>query len=78
MAKLGARAEKEHNAISVTTPAVAERKQTKKGEEGDWEEDMEVNEHEPRYCLCNGVSHGLMLGCENDEVREPLSFQLLF
>ena len=78
MAKLEAKAGKEHAAASMATSVRVERTQTKKEDEGDWEEDMEVNEHEPRYCLCNGVSHGLMLGCENDEVREPLSFQLLF
>ncbi|KAF8472039.1 hypothetical protein BDZ91DRAFT_717072 [Kalaharituber pfeilii] len=43
----------------------------------DFEEDMEINEHEPRYCTCGGVSHGTMLGCDNEEVREPISLQVL-
>lgn len=65
MAKL-ADAEKAEAAAAAAS-AAAGNSPTKKGEEGEWEEDMEVYEHEPRYCLCNGVSHGLMLGCDNEE-----------
>lgn len=77
MARLVANADK-GEAVSAPASAAVDKASTKKEEQGEWEEDMEVNEHEPRYCLCNGVSHGLMLGCENDEVREPISFQSLF
>jgi hypothetical protein len=33
--------------------------------QGDDEEDDEENA--PRYCYCNGVSYGDMIGCDNDE-----------
>lgn len=75
MAKI-ADAEKAEAAAAAASVA-AEKAPNKKEEEGEWEEDMEVYEHEPRYCLCNGVSHGLMLGCDNEEVRGPVSFQFL-
>ncbi|ORX38443.1 hypothetical protein BD324DRAFT_620889 [Kockovaella imperatae] len=29
--------------------------------------DLEVDPNEPRYCYCNNVSYGQMVGCENDE-----------
>ncbi|KAF8418230.1 hypothetical protein EV426DRAFT_345290 [Tirmania nivea] len=54
-------------AVAAAASAVADKAPEEKEEEGEWEEDMEVYEHEPRYCLCNGVSHGLMLGCDNEE-----------
>lgn len=76
MAKL-ADAEKAEAAAAAAASATAGKAPEKKEEEGEWEEDMEVYEHEPRYCLCNGVSHGLMLGCDNEEVCGPVSFQFL-
>jgi hypothetical protein len=33
------------------------------------DEDMPVDPHEPRYCICNQVSFGEMVQCENPEVR---------
>lgn len=30
------------------------------------EEDDEINPDEPRYCYCNGVSYGEMVGCDSD------------
>lgn len=86
-AKLNALAKLEENAAAQKSTSAAEGSpttasdkasgSTKKEEEGEWEDDMEVNEHEPRYCICNGFSHGMMLGCDNDEVREPISFGIL-
>ncbi|OAF68444.1 Inhibitor of growth protein 5 [Intoshia linei] len=29
--------------------------------------DMPIDENEPRYCYCNKVSYGLMIGCDNEE-----------
>lgn len=44
------------------------------------QEDVEVDEdgvpvdpNEPRYCVCNGVSFGEMIACENNQVCELLS-----
>ncbi|KAG9243801.1 hypothetical protein BJ878DRAFT_509080 [Calycina marina] len=34
--------------------------------QGDDDEDEEINPDEPRYCYCNGVSYGEMVGCDND------------
>ena len=28
--------------------------------------------NEPRYCLCNDVSYGDMVGCDNEDVSEVL------
>ncbi|KAI5793921.1 hypothetical protein DFH27DRAFT_148493 [Peziza echinospora] len=50
---------------------------TKKSDGDEWEEDEDKGNEEPRYCFCNGVSHGMMLGCDNDEVRNPVSFKNL-
>lgn len=33
--------------------------------EGEWTYDP----NEPRYCLCNQVSYGDMVACDNEEVR---------
>lgn len=30
--------------------------------------DWQNNPNEPRYCLCNQVSYGDMVGCDNDDV----------
>lgn len=67
-------------AISVgKRTAAPRRKAGKKGvKEGAGEvvlEDVEVDEdgvpvdpNEPRYCVCNGVSFGEMIACENNQV----------
>ena len=34
--------------------------------EGEWAPDP----NEPRYCLCNQVSYGDMVACDNPEYRE--------
>lgn len=34
------------------------------GEPVNWQDDP----NEPRYCLCNQVSYGEMVGCDNDDV----------
>lgn len=39
------------------------------GQPVDWQNDP----NEPRYCLCNQVSYGDMVGCDNDDVS-PLAF----
>lgn len=31
--------------------------------------DMPVDPNEPTYCLCNQVSYGEMIGCDNPDVR---------
>jgi hypothetical protein len=48
------------------------------GEAAAQEPDVEVDEdgvpvdpNEPRYCVCNGVSFGEMIACENNQVCEP-------
>ncbi len=42
--------------------------------EGDWNYDPS----EPRYCVCNQVSYGDMVACDNDDVRKPLFYYYLF
>jgi len=34
--------------------------------QGDDDDDDDVNPDEPRYCYCNGVSYGEMVGCDGD------------
>jgi hypothetical protein len=31
-----------------------------------------IDPNEPRYCVCNRVSFGVMIGCENKEVRQSI------
>lgn len=38
------------------------------GQPVDWQNDP----NEPRYCLCNQVSYGDMVGCDNDDVSASL------
>lgn len=33
--------------------------------DGDWA----LDPNEPRYCVCNQVSYGDMVACDNEEVR---------
>ena len=34
--------------------------------QGDDDDDDDINPDEPRYCYCNGVSYGEMVGCDGD------------
>lgn len=38
--------------------------------EGDEDEDddMPIDPNEPTYCLCNRISFGTMVGCDNEDV----------
>lgn len=40
------------------------------GQAVDWQYDP----NEPRYCLCNQVSYGDMVGCDNDDVSVDHNF----
>ena len=42
----------------------------------DAEEDLEVDENEPRYCYCNGVSYGEMIACDNENCPRGEWFHL--
>ena len=44
---------------------VDETVETEEWVEGEWAPDP----NEPRYCLCNQVSYGDMVACDNPEVR---------
>lgn len=44
--------------------------ETEEWVEGDWATDP----NEPRYCLCNQVSYGDMVACDNPDVRIDTSF----
>ncbi|KAF3123644.1 Inhibitor of growth member, variant 2 [Orbilia oligospora] len=37
------------------------------GEYGDDGDDMPIDPNEPTYCLCNRISFGTMVGCDNDD-----------
>ena len=43
------------------------------GEPVNWQDDP----NEPRYCLCNQVSYGEMVGCDNNDVSFFCLFVLL-
>lgn len=38
------------------------------GEYGDDGDDMPIDPNEPTYCLCNRISFGTMVGCDNEDV----------
>jgi hypothetical protein len=35
-----------------------------------------IDPEEPRYCVCNGVSFGIMIGCENNDASSSCRFQM--
>ena len=41
------------------------------GEPVNWQDDP----NEPRYCLCNQVSYGEMVGCDNNDVSVIFKLQ---
>jgi hypothetical protein len=43
------------------------------GEPVNWQDDP----NEPRYCLCNQVSYGEMVGCDNDDVSSNVLIYIL-
>lgn len=45
--------------------AAEEAMETEECVEGEWAPDPD----EPRYCLCNQVSYGDMVACDNPDVR---------
>lgn len=49
--------------------ATEETMETEECVEGEWAPDP----NEPRYCLCNQVSYGDMVACDNPDVR-PISY----
>lgn len=51
--------------VGKTAGAASEKAPTV--EDPEW---MDIDPDEPRYCVCNGVSFGTMIACENDEVSE--------
>lgn len=40
--------------------------------------DMPVDPNEPTYCVCQQVSYGEMIGCDNTEVSKPHEHSILF
>ena len=52
-------------AVSPMEGLVDETVETEEWVEGEWAPDP----NEPRYCLCNQVSYGDMVACDNPEVR---------
>lgn len=40
--------------------------------------DMPVDPNEPTYCVCQQVSYGEMIGCDNTDVISSLNFPLIF
>lgn len=39
--------------------------------------DWAYDPNEPRYCLCNQVSYGEMVGCDNNDVRRMIYLRVL-
>ncbi|KAK9771083.1 hypothetical protein AB5N19_06403 [Seiridium cardinale] len=65
------------SAIGKRTAAPRKRQRTKKGAQAEQEPEVEVDDEgnvidpdEPRYCLCNGVSFGTMIQCDNVDVSK--------
>jgi hypothetical protein len=68
---------------SGATRKKAGKKEKKDGREGSAAQEVyeEVDDEgnvidpdEPRYCLCNRVSFGTMIGCENNDVSSSCPF----
>jgi len=61
--------------VEVTPPMEPLETVGEDGVSSTWQPDP----NEPRYCLCNDVSYGDMVGCDNEDVSEfvlSLSFTL--
>lgn len=59
-----------NNAASTAapaSPAVEVSTQNNEVTDGEWTYDP----NEPRYCLCNQVSYGDMVACDNEDVNKP-------
>ena len=39
--------------------------------------DVPIDPNEPTYCLCNQVSFGAMIGCDNEEAIHSISIFIL-
>lgn len=76
-------------AVSVGKRTAAPRKKAalkkKDGREGSAAAEAEIDDegniidpNEPRYCLCNRVSFGTMIACENNDVSLPFSFAFTY
>ncbi|XP_055451711.1 inhibitor of growth protein 1-like [Psammomys obesus] len=65
--------DQDHDDTSSGTPKekkanISKRKRSKaKAESEAAPADLPIDPNEPRYCLCNQVSYGKMIGCDNDE-----------
>ncbi|XP_002154790.1 inhibitor of growth protein 1 isoform X1 [Hydra vulgaris] len=56
------------NPIKITKKSSKLSKSKKKKKEKEHSsEDMVVDPDEPTYCLCNSISYGDMIGCDNDD-----------
>lgn len=49
--------------------AAAQAAEADDGTSGQGDDDEEDDENEPRYCYCNQVSFGEMVGCDSDECK---------
>jgi len=54
-----------HSQLSAQQSPVAAEAADDGQQTGDWAYDP----NEPRYCVCNQVSYGEMVGCDNTDVR---------
>jgi hypothetical protein len=65
---------------AATRKKVTSKKEKKDGREGSAPEVFDeiddegnvIDPDEPRYCLCNRVSFGTMIACENNDVSQPV------
>ncbi|ETS79840.1 hypothetical protein PFICI_07369 [Pestalotiopsis fici W106-1] len=65
------------SAIGKRTAAPRKKQRVKKTTQAEQEPEIEVDDegniidpHEPRYCVCNGVSFGTMIQCDNVDVSK--------
>ena len=57
----------------VAVLVVPLKKGTKRQSPNVIDDDMPIDENEPRYCVCNNVSYGNMVACDNRDVSAPRS-----
>mgnify|MGYP005984010385 FL=1 len=56
------------SAAAPESPSIDVSSQSAEVTDGEWTYDP----NEPRYCLCNQVSYGDMVACDNEDVRTCL------
>lgn len=73
-----AKKHQQHQTVHITQSAATDNEIMDVVDDGQVNQDWQYDPNEPRYCLCNQVSYGEMVGCDNNDVsNSQTSIKLL-